>query len=500
MHKIILLLLISFFPLFLGAQGLFLGDRQERLGGYKTYALLEYEEDRFQILRFNKQFDKAETEIYDGQLKLKGRYISSDKKRKYGGAMHIHGKNYLLYSYYIDNKVLKRYEEVSLYAKEIVPDSFQLTPDSITLIPPFDMKERLYRGNFVLSPDGSKLLLYDYEEEGDIEDIRGLTNSIRLRVLDMDLNLLWERKLDLSPNQSGKRVIAIQKLKISNEGVVAILSDQFREKRSYQLKKVTADPVVFFVGQKPQEFVRFSPKLGDFFYNEMDLLFDAEGNIYWTGFYSQKKYYKQGGYFLIKINAERSQVLAKKKQAFSKALKGQLLHRKASKIKEKTELRNYNCISFRQLADGRLILLAEQRPYGIHNFKSHNIFVLCFSEAGELLWEQSILKHNSFPKSKATFLRPYLWEKAGKIYLLFNRGLYGRESGAYLAQIDAQGQLKEKQLLSYEFKDELLCPELSYPLQDGRLFIGLQSLYFRYYQFGFLEPQSFIEAPESTSK
>lgn len=500
MHKIILLLLISFFPLFLGAQGLFLGERQERLGNYKTYALLEYEENRFQILRFNKQFDKAETEIYDGQLKLKGRYISSDRKRKYGGAMHIQDKNYLLYSYYKDNKRLQRYEDVSLYAKEILPDSFRLSPDSIALIPPFDMTERLYRGNFVLSPDGSKLLLYDYEEEGDIEDIRGLTNSIRLRVLDARLQLLWERKLDLSPNQSGKRVIAIQKLKISNQGVVAILSDQFREKRSYQLKKVTADPLVFFVGQKAEEFVRFTPKLGEFFYNEMDLLFDEEGNIYWTGLYSQKKYYKQGGYFFIKINAARNQVLTKYKQSFSDSLKARLLHRKLGRIKEKTELRNYKTISFRQLADGRLILLAEERPYGIHNFKSHNIFLLCFSEAGELLWEQSLLKHNSFPKSKASFLRPYLWEKAGKLYLLFNRGLYGRESGAYLAQIDAQGKLKEKQLLSYEFKDELLCPELSYPLEDGRLFLGLQSLYFRYYQFAFLEPQSFMEAPESTSK
>lgn len=500
MHKIILLLLASFLPLFLAAQGLFLGGRQERLGGYQTYALLEYEENRFQVLRFDKHFNKAETEIYNGLLQLEGRYSSGNEKRKYGGAMHLHGKNYLLYSHYIDNKVLKRYEDVSLYAREILPDSFRLASDSIALVPPFDMKERLYRGNFVLSPDGSKLLLYDYEEEGDIEDIRGLTNSIRLRVLDANLKLLWERKLDLSPNQSGKRVIAIQKLKISNEGVVAILSDQFREKRSYQLKKVTTDPLVFFVGQKPEDFVRFSPKLGEFFYNEMDLLFDAEGNIYWTGFYSQKKYYKQGGCFLIKINADRTQVLAKNIQPFSNSLKGNLLHRKASKIKEKTELRNYNCISFRQLADGRLILLAEQRPYGIHNFKSHNIFVLCFSAAGELLWEQTILKHNSFPKSKAAFLRPYLWEEAGKVYLLFNRGLYGRESGAYLAQIDEEGQLKEKQLLSYEFKDELLCPELSYPLQDGRLFIGLQSLYFRYYQFGFLEPKSFIETPESTSK
>ncbi len=469
-----------------------LSEAQERDKTARTYSLIHYDSSRYAVLRFDKQFEYAETEVYDPQLRLKQRFVSTDKFRRYGGTINIHGKMYMLYSRYRENNIEKRYEDVSLYAMPMSADSFKVQQDSIALIEPFNMESNLYRGNFVLSPDRSKLLVYDYEEEGDIEDVRGLTNTINIRVFDTEFNLLWKRKINLAPNPSGKRLISIKKLRVSNEGEVAILSDYFRDKRSYSLKTVTADPTLFFVGQDPKHFMRFKPNLGDRFYNQLDFMFDDFGNIIWFGFYSNKKYYKQAGSFFIKINADRTKVLEKKIQPFSPELLKALLGRKRLPRKN-PEIRNFKLVQFWLANNGDIVVSAEYQPYGVSNFKSHDLLVMRLSPSGDIRWAKHIFKYNSFPDKYKILLSHYMYLYEDDIYLIFNRGIYNDRGKAVAIRLDLNGEMTEKEIFNYQQQNEVLCPSISYPLPEGKLFLNLQSRFFKYYSFGILDLPKLFE-------
>jgi hypothetical protein len=487
-HHYLYLCLFSvlFIPSIIAQDYLKLSTPQERDQTDRTYSLVHFDSSRYAVLRFDRQYKYAETEVYNPQLKLVNKFITTDKRRRYGGMINIQGKMYMLFSRYKENNIKKLYEDVSLYAIPVSSDSFKLAKDSTALIEPFDMESNLYRGNFVLSPDQTKLLVYDYEEEGDIEEVRGLTNTINLRVFDTDFNLLWKRKVQLAPTPSGKRLIAIKKLRVSNDGEVAILTDFFRDKRSYSLKMVTADPTLFFVGKDPKHFLRFKPDLGDRFYNEIDFMFDQKGNIYWFGFYSNRKYYQQAGSFFIKINADRSRILEKKIQPFSADLLKALLGRKRLPRKH-PEARSFKLVQFRLANNGDLVISAEHQPYGVSNFKSHDLLVMRLDPSGEIRWAKHIFKYNSFPDRYKAFLSHYMQLHQDKIYLLFNRGIYKDSGKAVIIELDDKGNTREKEVFTYRQQTELICPTLSYPLPNGRIFINLQSRFFKYYSFGILD-------------
>ena len=217
--------------------------------------------------------------------------------------------------------------------------------DSIELIAPFKMTSNFYRGNFAVSPDRSKILVYDYEEEGDISGVNGLTNEVTLRVFDASFNKLWQRKVNLSPSGSPKRMVAIKKLRINNQGDVALLTDVFRDHRSYSLRKTTADPTLYFVGKKKEDYALFKPNLGDYFFNQLNFTFDTDGNILWFGFFSKQRYYQQSGVFFIKINNKRTKILAKKIHHFTSEQIAELLNRK--KVGKNAEGRSYKMTHWR---------------------------------------------------------------------------------------------------------------------------------------------------------
>jgi len=468
-----------------------LGETRESPKTDRTYSLIDYDSNSYAIMRFDKAMKYAETEVYNRKLKHQGTYISTPDARSYGGVINLEGRIYMLFSRFRENKELARYEDVSLWAMPMRRDSFCIGTDSLALIAPFIMRSAFYRGNFVLSPDRSKLLVYDYEEEGDIEEVRGLTNEITLRVYDNKFELLWSKKVNLAPNPSEKRVMAIKKLRVNNQGEVAILTDYFRNHRSYSLKEVTADPTLFFVGAAPNNFARFTPNLGDLFFNQIDFTYDYEGNIVWFGFYSKHKYYQQAGYFYVKINAERSKVLHKKIVPFGEDLLKNMLQRK--KLPKNPEMRNYELLSFRLTAKGELIISAEYQPYGISNFKSHSVLVMRILADGNLRWAKHIYKFNTFSEQLSVFLQHYLQLDGDNVYLLFNQGIYAETGKALAMRLDADGNLTEKNIFGYLNQEAVICPSLSYPLPNGQVFLSLQSRFFKFHQCAILDFRKLFE-------
>ena len=451
---------------------------------HKTYTLLNYDSTGYYAMRFDKAFGYAELEHYDPNLTFKKTYVVTNQTRKYIGVINISCNLHLLYFKYIENKKKKTYDKVSLYAKRLQADSFALEPDSVELIKPFKMTSSYYSGNFAVSPDRTKILVYDYEEEGDIPGVYGLTNEITVRVFDANLKKLWQRTVNLSPSGKLKRVVSVKKLRVDNDGQVAILTDVFRDKRSYNLKNTTADPTLFFVGKKQADYALFKPNLGDLFFNELNFTFDAEGNILWFGFFSKYKYYQQSGVFFIKINKTKTKVLQKKVHQFTPQQIASLLNRK--KVGKLAEGRFYKMVHWRLTQEGGVVLSAEQQPPSENNFRSNDILVLKLSAEGELDWFKHFYKHGDEPKREKVFLSHYLFEKDGNAYLLYNKGLYS-DGYANAIKITPDGQHTSRKFYSYQSQQELFCPLLSFRLQSPKVFICLQNRYFSSYRFALLD-------------
>lgn len=457
---------------------------KERDKTTKTHTLLDFDSTGYYALRFDKTLSYAELEHYDPKLKFLKTYVVTDKARKYVGVVNLSGRLFLLYFRYKENKKENTHEQVSLYAKPIIRDSFKLGADSLELITPFTVSSNYYRGNFAVSPDRSKVLVYDYEEEGDIEDVTGLTNKITVRVFDSKLQLLWKRKVNLSPNGGAKRMVAIKKLQVNNAGEVAVLTDVFRDKRSYSFRQVTADPTLFFIGKERNNFSLFKPNLGDFYFNQLDFTFDRAGNILWFGFYSKQRYYQQSGVFFIKINSTRTKVLVKKRHEFSRAQIATLLNKK--KIGKKAEARSYRLINWRLTKEGGVVLSAEHQPPGNLSFKSHGVLVLRFDTLGDIKHFNYVYKFGEQPRKQRVFLSHYLSLEDDYTYLLFNRGLYS-DGKAVVARINPEGTVEERQFYTYQTQQELFCPLLSFPLGKKQIFLCLQDRYFDNYRFALLD-------------
>lgn len=457
---------------------------------HKTYTLLNYDSTGYYAMRFDKEFSYAELEHYDPKLKFKKAHVVTDKRRKYIGVINISGNLHLLYFKYLKNKRTKTYDKVSLYAKRLQPDSFALEQDSVELIKPFKMTSNYYSGNFAVSPDRTKILVYDYEEEGDIPGVYGLTNEITVRVFDANLKKLWQRTVNLSPSGSLKRVVSVKKLRVDNDGQVAILTDVFRDQRSYNLKKITADPTLFFVGKKQSDYALFKPNLGNQYFNELNFSFDTEGNILWFGFFSKYRYYQQSGIFFIKINKAKTKVLQKKIHNFTDQQIANLLNRK--KVGRSAEGRFYKMVHWRLTKEGGVILSAEQQPPSENNFKSNDILAIKFSPEGEIDWFKHFYKHADEPKREKVFLSHYLFEKDGVAYLLYNKGLYS-DGYANAIRIDKDGTHSSKKFYTYKNQQELFCPLLSFRLQSPKVFICLQNRYFSNYRFALLDFEKLFE-------
>jgi len=483
-YILFIILLLGFQSSDLVAQDYIITSKtKEREKTNKTHTLLNYDSTGFYALRFDKHLTYAELEHYDKKLNFVKTYTVTKKSRKYIGVVNIASKLYLLYFRYVENKRENTHDKVSLYAKQLNKENYALSEDSIELIAPFKMKANYYRGNFAVSPDRSKVLVYDYEEEGDIDGVTGLTNKISIRVFDGSLKLLWKRSVNLSPDGGAKRTVSIKKLRVNNKGDVAILTDIFREHRSYSLRKVTADPTLFFVGKEKNNFALFKPNLGEFFFNQINFTFDTEGNILWFGFYSKQKYYQQCGVFFIKINKDRTKVLVKKRHDFTSEQIAQLLNKK--KVNAKAEARSFKLTHWRLTKDGGLVLSAEQSPSSSYNYKSNDILALRFQADGEIQWFRHVFKHGDQPRKQKVFLSHYLFTHSDETYLLFNRGLYS-DGYASAVRIDSAGTVVKRKFYNYVKQQELFCPLLSFRLNRPEVFLCFQDRYFSSYRFALL--------------
>ncbi len=461
-------------------------ETQKRQGTERTHSLLHYDTAHYYVFRIDDRFRQTKMEVFGQNLQKIRTATISNSSATYFSPMNLLGNLYLLRMSYRYNREEDHYEDVTMRAFPLQKDSLTVGQDSLTLVAPFTMKSNFYKGDFAISPDKSKILVYEYEELGDIEGVKALTNSVKLSVYDINFQLLWKRTIDLAPEATLNRLVALKRLRLSNEGKVGILTDIFKsaENRTYESKKVTANPTLFFVGEAADDFMRFTPNLGDYFYNQMDFTFDNESDVVWFGCYSATRYYQQSGLFYIKINKERSKILAKKQIDFSPELIAKTLDKK---ITAGRELRNFVLSSWRMLPDkSGFIINLEHRPYSTFNFKSHEILSLCIDNQGVLRWAVPTPKWGSISQEYEMFLAHYVVAVGTDVYLIYNNGV-NRENQAVAVRIDNEGKKTEKLIYRYDSQETIICPRLSASLGEGKVFLCLQSRYFNAYNFAVLD-------------
>lgn len=453
----------------------------ENKNRFKTYSLLSKKNESFAILRFSDDMKRNEIILLNEDLTLKSKNMGCEQIRNYAGALNINDNLFFIYSQFKENKTLEQYEQVSLWLNRIDTHLMTCNSDSFALIAPFTLKAPLYKGNLSISEDHSKIVVFDYEEEGDVEGVEGLTEEIRLRVFDKHFHLLWSRKVDLTTHSAGRRMIAVQKVKVNNSGEVAILTDQFRTIRSYQLKEVSCDPTLFFIGSEKNQILKFTPQLGDFFFNQSDIQFDKNNNLLWLGCFSEEKYHQQKGYYFIKIAADKSKVLERKIVPFAKEDLEILC---SKKTKEADHLK---LIHFKINEQDEIILSFERQPYSTHFLKSHSLYILSILPNGNLKWAHPHYKYNSFKYSLQPFLSHYVINSSNYTHILFNQGLYKEGGKACLLTIEKEGKARQTTLFEYQNQETILCPLQSFQLSENKVLLSFQSEFFNKFQFGILD-------------
>lgn len=449
----------------------------------------DIENEDFHILRTNTHMNLAFTDVYTKDLKhIKS--VETCNAKRFSGGIALQNNPYLLELKYKYDVHIKTYTDISFVGHRLNKASDKIGEDSTIMITPFILKENIFRGNFAISPDKSKLLLYHYTEDDEL-GIRGLTDEVELLVFDADLKLLWKRKVNLSPENYGKKIVVLKKFRINNQGSIGILTTIFKSenKRTYKSNTPTDIPSFFFVGRAENEFIHFKPTLPDYFFNEIDFAFDKENNIHLLGQYSTQAYMYQGGYIYMKLNATCTKVLAKTvtpyTAEFMKAAWGK------NRLKY-NELVDFYLTSWRIIAEtNEIVFTLERRSPSAISLKYQQVIVGKLDEKGQLLWINTIYKNTQEAEKYEAFLSHYMVPKENKVYVLYNSGIYDSNK-AVIVQIDEKGNMREKPLFLNRNRETILCPILTQVVGD-KLLLTMQSTYFSVYNFGLLDLEAFFQ-------
>lgn len=457
----------------------------------RAEALLHEDSDGYTVLRYSDDFQYGEIEQLDTALQKRTSKMLFDlKKNRYIGLLEMKDRYWLLYSIWEQLPMNENAEvettpdrKVGIYALALEPGSFRLSKDSVVLMPVQTISADIFEVDIALSPDKSKLLLYSYTAENKYGDITNLSDYLRLQVWNADLQPLWEREVNLAPKEADKKRVAIKKAAVDNQAQVVVLTDVFRDIRSYRGKTVTADPNLYFVGPQKEQFGRYQPDFGDYFYNQMDFTFDESGQLYWVGFYSNRRYHLQDGLFFVKINAERNKVLFKTRQPFGDSLKAKMLSDK--QVERGVELRNFEMRHLLLDSEGRLSISAEQ-----HTGNSiRDILLFRLKPDGFVDWAHHFPQLGGYPPRELLFRRHYIFQRGDTVHLLYNQGTYGPDQLRH-CWIAPNGRLSTVDLWDNQKAGGVLAPERIRPLTDGRLFFILQSRFFKYYRYVIWDPAS----------
>ncbi|MEM6317560.1 MAG: hypothetical protein AAF960_07805 [Bacteroidota bacterium] len=214
-----------------------------------------------------------------------------------------------------------------------------------------------------ISKDTSKILVYAM-----LPRKKRQPERFSLQVFDHLMNPLWSKEITLPFNDDN---FAVEEYRVDNEGNVYMLGVIYEDKSKFRRSgKPTYQYTLLAYRKNGEEVKEYKVNLGDKFITDLTYRVARNGDLVFSGFYSDKGTYSVKGTYFFRLNPETKEISNKSLKAFdfkfltqymspNKREKAQKANRSGNKNKA-PELYQYALDELILRSDGGAVLVAEQ--------------------------------------------------------------------------------------------------------------------------------------------
>jgi hypothetical protein len=343
-------------------------------------------------------------ELYDNNMKLKKsqklEMKYQGKRRDFEDIAKVGGQLYLLTSFH--NQVKKK--NYLFYQKL----SDRLTPSrDLVKIGEIDTHNKARVGIFDLSisKDSSKVLIYSQLPYKKNEPER-----FALQVFDNGFNPLWNSDIVLPYPDTQ---FSVEEYRIDNEGNVYLLGVMYRDKvRTRRMGMPNYQYVILVYTPGRKEAQEYRVELGDKFITDLTFRIADDGNLVFSGFYSERGTYSVKGTYFFRLDPKTREVFNRNLRQFDFEFLTEFMsdgRRERERQREEAgrgpELYQFSLDELILRSDGGVVLVAEQyyvfeRTYRYWDgsirfdyfYNYNDIIVVNIRPDGEIEWTMRIPK------------------------------------------------------------------------------------------------------------
>ena len=387
-------------------------------------------------------------------LKFKG------KMRDFEDVIMMKGKNMYFLTSFNNQAKKKNY----LFTQPINIQNIQATRD-LKKIAEVPTKNIYQEGGFQshISKDTSKVLIYAALPKNKRQPER-----FSLQVFDQQFNPLWSKEIAL-PFDDDR--FAVEEYRVDNQGNVYMLGVVYQDKSRFRRSgQPTYQYMLYAYRNNGEEVEEYKVDLGDKFITDLTYRVARNGDLVFSGFYSEKGTYSVKGTYFFRLNPTTKEISNKNLKAFDfKFLTEYLSDKKRDKAKKASrkgdkkgapELYQYALDELILRSDGGAVLIAEQyfverdynnnyydrygygrygrfgrsrfnspfySPYGYNNYREeiytynyNDIIVVNIKPTGEIEWTARIPKHQETTNDGGYFSSYAMSVVRDKFHFVFN--------------------------------------------------------------------------------
>ncbi|MCP4521332.1 MAG: hypothetical protein GY827_06530 [Cytophagales bacterium] len=381
---------------------------------------------------FLEEYDKKLNQARSVELNLR----EGKRRKTYEFSTELDNKIYIFSSF--KNKKLKK---KFLFAQSVNKTTLQVNNDTKKIAEIDYSSKKWYSSSGVflpyLSADSSKLLVqyalpYKKREP----------QKFGISVFDKSLKKLWSKDIKFPYGE----LFSVSSYKVDNEGnvhVLGIVYDEVRKSIRGGEANYRYEILSYYNNGKQQK--KYPVKLEGKFLNAMQIAVGgANQNIVCAGFYSNKAGNGVEGTFLVKINKNSKQIVAKKFKKFDLDFITQnMTERQKKKAKKKAskgkgvELYQYYLDDLIVKPDGSVYLIGEQyytrvvthtttdangnmRTSTTTYYYFNDIIVVNFGVSGDVVWTEKIVKRQKTTNDGGQYSSYAYCMEGNNIYFVFN--------------------------------------------------------------------------------
>lgn len=340
------------------------------------------------------------------------------------------------------------------------------------------------------SRDSTKLVVYS-----DVPTERNEQEEFRVKVMDRDHQIIWERSIILPYTD---RYFTVLDQALSNKGELFILgfSEPDRKKGEKKERNASNEDYRMYRIYKDEAIVEFDLDLDDKYVNDASIHADyIENMVAIPGFYSDQYQGYMKGAFFITITQDELEPVTSSLQEFGKEFMMNFMsERKAEKGRE---ISNFDFKHFISRTDGGAIVVAERNYVvvtssyvnGVYTetrtYYSEDIIVINIDPDGNIEWSSVVPKKQRL--GGPYYLSYLLMVDGTNVHFIYNddsKNLprYGtddklkymsnvKKSSAIIATVDQDGSVTKDVLFHNKQFKALLVPKKSYQASKDKLIL-----------------------------